>query len=184
MCYKFDCAVQHETQRGGCDGGGGEKRKDGPYVLPALRNVALGFRAGAGGDGRDVARDEESAQSAASHVVRPQRRRFGGTVRAHDSPLRETAVRLGHDGCRRRRGRDRRGGCLEPSVLRPAAFQAAVYRSGAPTVEIADCRADVRPLRHAAARHGRGVPADPRRLRHGLERRAHGAARRRLLRSR
>ena len=45
-------------------------------------------------------------------------------------------------------------------------------------------RADVGPFRHAAARHGRGVPAQSRCLRHRLGRCAHGAADRRPLRSR
>jgi poly(3-hydroxybutyrate) depolymerase len=40
------------------------------------------------------------------------------------------------------------------------------------------------PLRDAAARHGRGVPAEPRRLHHRVGRRPHGAARGRALRSR
>ena len=44
------------------------------------------------------------------------------------------------------------------------------------SAEAADRRADVGPLRDAAARHGRGVPADPSRLHHRLDRRAHGAA--------
>ena len=44
--------------------------------------------------------------------------------------------------------------------------------------------ADVGPLRDAAARHGRGLPAQPRRLHHRLGRRPHGAAHRRALRSR
>ena len=45
-----------------------------------------------------------------------------------------------------------------------------------PQPKLADRRADVRPLRHAAARHGRSVPAQSRRLHHRLGRRAHGAA--------
>ena len=45
-----------------------------------------------------------------------------------------------------------------------------------PQPKVADRRADVGPLRHAAARHGRGVPAESRRLHHRLGRCAHGAA--------
>ena len=63
------------------------------------------------------------------------------------------------------------------AVLPAAAFRAHVLPHAAPAAaEAADRRADVGPLRHAAARHGRGVPAQPRRLHHRLGRRAHGAA--------
>ena len=74
---------------------------------------------------------------------------------------------------------------LGAAVLPAAAFRAAVRASAAPAAaEAADRRADVGPLRHAAARHGRGLPAQSRRLHHRLGRRAHGAAGGRPLRSR
>ena len=63
------------------------------------------------------------------------------------------------------------------AVLPAAAFRAHVLPHAAPAAaEVADRRADVGPLRHAAARHGRSLPAQPRRLHHRLGRRAHGAA--------
>ena len=128
---------------------------------------------------------QESRQS-----VLPYRRRQGRgggvrTVRAHDAPLQP--ARLGHrlhHGRRRARPGAHRAG-LGAAVLPAAAFRArARPRAAAAAAEAADRRADVRPLRDAAARHRRGVPAESRRLHHRLGRRAHGAARRRPLRSR
>ena len=66
---------------------------------------------------------------------------------------------------------------LGAAVLPAAAFRARLRASAAPAAaEAADRRADVGPLRDAAARHGRGLPAQPRRLHHRLGRCAHGAA--------
>ena len=56
-------------------------------------------------------------------------------------------------------------------------FERAFDARAAPAAaETADRRADVRPLRHAAARHGRSLPAQSRGLHHRLAQRAHGAA--------
>ena len=64
-------------------------------------------------------------------------------------------------------------------------FERALRARAAPAAaETADRRADVGPLRDAAARHGRGVPAQPRRLHHRMGRCPHGAARGGPLRSR
>ena len=74
---------------------------------------------------------------------------------------------------------------LGAAVLPPAAFRARARACAeAAAAEAADRRADVGPLRDAAARHRRGVPAEPRRLHHRMGRCPHGAARRRALRSR
>ena len=101
-------------------------------------------------------------------------------VRALDAPLRQ--ARLAHrfrDGRRRARADPRHAG-LGAAVLPAAAFRAHVLpHAAAAAAQDADRRADVGPLRHAAARHGRGVPDQPRRLHHRLDRRAHGAGRRR-----
>ena len=79
-------------------------------------------------------------------------------------------------GRRRARAHSHHDG-LGAAVLPAPAFRAHVLSHAAPAAaEAADRRADVGPLRHAAARHGRGVPAQSRRLHHRLGRRAHGAA--------
>ena len=120
---------------------------------------------------------QESAQSARAHHLRQDHGRRGRAVRALDPPLRQAG--LGHrirPDRRRARAhshRDRVGAAVLPA----AAFRAHVLSHAAPAAaEAADRRADVGPLRHAAARHGRGLPAQPRRLHHRLGRRAHGAA--------
>ena len=78
-------------------------------------------------------------------------------------------------GRRRARAGAHRDG-VGAAVLPPAAFRARLQPCAAPAAaEAADRRADVRPLRDAAARHGRGLPARSRRLHHRLARRAHGA---------
>ena len=64
-------------------------------------------------------------------------------------------------------------------------FERMFEHAAAPAAAAAaDRRADVGALRDPAARHRRGVPAQPRRLHHRLGRRPHGAARRRAVRSR
>jgi hypothetical protein len=67
-------------------------------------------------------------------------------------------------------------------AVRPAQALRARGRRGRP--QAADRRADVRPLRHAAARHGGADAALRRRLHHRLARREAGAAVRRPLRPR
>ena len=71
------------------------------------------------------------------------------------------------------------------AVLPAAPFRAHVLsHAAAAATEAPDRRADVGALRDAAARHRRGVPAQPRRLHHRLDRCAHGAAGAGPLRSR
>ena len=112
-------------------------------------------------------------------------RRGRRIVRALDAPLRPAGMAHHLDAGRRRAragaasrrsGSGRSAGSCISSACSSIAAPAAA--------EAADRRADVGPLRDAAARHGRGVPAQPRRLHHRLGRRAHGAAGGRPLRSR
>ena len=98
------------------------------------------------------------------------------TVRTDDAPLRQAGVRPRQHRRRRRRARRARGDRLDPALLQSASFRPPDPPRPRVAAETADRRADVRPLRDAAARHGRGVPADPSRLHHRLDRRAHGAA--------
>ena len=66
---------------------------------------------------------------------------------------------------------------LGAAVLPAPAFRARVRARAAPAAAAAaDRRADVGPLCDAAARHGRRLPAQSRRLHHRMGRRAHGAA--------
>ena len=133
----------------------------------------------------DAAVLQESGQSARAHHLRQVDRRGAGIVRALDAPLRPAG--MGH----RLHHRRRRDACrshhdgLGASVLPAAAFRARVRARAAPAAaEAADRRADVGPLRDAAARHGRSLPAEPRCLHHRMGRRAHGAAAGGPLRSR
>ena len=77
-----------------------------------------------------------------------------------------------------RRRLDQRDGrdCRGPAALQPAAFPARADRlRGTAGSEGSGRRADVRPSRHAAARHGRRPVAGPRCLHHRLDRRRPGA---------
>ena len=108
-----------------------------------------------------------------------------GIVRALHPPLSQAGMghRFHHRRRRARAGAHQHG--LAAPVLPAAAFRARLRARAAPAAaEAADRRADVGPLRDAAARHGRNHAAQPRRLHHRVDRRAHGAARRRPLRSR
>ena len=73
--------------------------------------------------------------------------------------------------------RGARGGRLEPAVLQSVALRSPGSAGRGRAAEAPDRRADVGPLRDAAARHGRGVPAPLRRLHHRLGGRADGPAR-------
>ncbi len=74
---------------------------------------------------------------------------------------------------------------LGTPVLPAAAFRARDRACAAPAAAAHSHRgADVRPLCDAAARHRGGVPPQPRRLHHRMDRCPHGAAGRRRLRSR
>ena len=65
---------------------------------------------------------------------------------------------------------------LGAALLPPVAFRARLRAPAAPSAAApADRRADVGALPDAAARHRRGLPAQPRRLHHRVGRRAHGA---------
>ena len=66
---------------------------------------------------------------------------------------------------------------LVAAVLQPDPFRARPAGRPPARPQAADRRADVGPLRHAAARHGRGDAAACRGLHHRLDRRPHGAAR-------
>ncbi len=119
------------------------------------------------------------------HHLRQVGGRGGRTVRALDATLRQAG--MAHRFNRRRRRaragayQDRVGAPVLPAV----AFRARVQARAAPAAaETADRRADVGPLRDAAARHGRSLPAQSRRLHHRLARRPHGAGGGRPLRSR
>ena len=121
--------------------------------------------------------------------TRPYARAVSGRlrdVRARHPPLRQAGLRLHRDGDRRRqRSRSRERVVWERPFCRVIAFDRglpdAARRAAA---EAADRRADVGPLRHAAARHRRGDAAEPPGLHHRLDRCPHGAARRRALRPR
>ena len=91
-----------------------------------------------------------------------------------------------HVDHRRRRARARAHQLRVGARLLPAAALRALDRPHAApaAAAAADRRADVGPLCDAAARHRRGVPAQPRCLHHRLDRRPHGAARGRHLRPR
>ena len=85
---------------------------------------------------------------------------------------------------RRARAGARRSGVGAP-VLPAPAFRAQLRARAAPAAAApSHRRADVRALRDPAARDGRGVPAQPRRLHHRVAGRAHGADDRRAVRSR
>ena len=105
---------------------------------------------------------QESAQSAGRT---PQ---FGKSiaaglriVRAHHAPLRQAGM-----GPRHHRGQRRPHAGRSPLDLGKAVLPSAAFRSQAdpaaaqPAAARADRGADVRPLRDAAARHGRSLPAD------------------------
>ena len=134
---------------------------------------------------RDTAVLQKSAQSALLHHVGKIGRGGVRAVRALDAPLRAAGVAHRLDAGRRRAGA---GACLDgvgAPVLPAHAFRARVRASAAPAATAsAHCRADVRAFRHAAARHGRGLPAQSRRLHHRVGRCAHGAVGRRQVRSR
>ncbi len=126
---------------------------------------------------RDAALLQEPAQSARAHHLRQVGRRGDGIVRALDAALRQAGVgHRFHHGRRRARADPHRHRLAAP-VLPAAALRAHVLPHAAPAAaQGADRRADVRPLRHAAARHGRSLPPQPRRLHHRLGGCAHGAA--------
>ena len=128
---------------------------------------------------------QESRQSLVAHRTRQDRRRRLRIVRALDAPLRQAGVEhlLDADRRRARAGAHLLG--LGAAVLPAPAFRAHVRASAAASAaEAAHRRADVGPLRDAAARHGRRLPAQPRRLRHRMGRRARGAGVAGQLRSR
>ena len=112
---------------------------------------------------------QEPDQSAVVHDLRQIGRRGVRIVRALDAPLRPAGMAHRLDAGRRRA---RAGAYLDgvgAAVLQAHSFRAAVRTSAeAAAAAASDRRADVGPLRHAAARHGRGVPAEPRRLHHRL----------------
>ncbi len=154
----------------------------------ALLDVRMG-PGGADALARDGGRRQvllqESAQPLRADDLRQVGRRRRGSVRARDAPLRQAGVAHRLDADWRRA---RAGACCErvgAAVLPAAPLRAPVRaRAAAAAAARFDRGADVGPLRHAPARHGRGVPAQPRRLHHRLGGRAHGADRRRPFRSR
>ena len=121
---------------------------------------------------------QKSGQSARAHRLRQVGRRGDGIVRALDAPL--SASRNGASTTTVVGGEHvpvHIKTVWERPFCRLLAFRARLRRAAAPAAaEAADRRADVGPLRDAAARHGRGLPAQSRRLHHRLGRRAHGAA--------
>ena len=142
-----------------------------------VRGEPRGAAAGARFRRRDQALLQEPAQSARAHHLRQDPGGRRRVVRALDPALRQ--ARLGHRvrpdrrRARAHQHRDRVG----TAVLPAAAFRAHVLSHAAPAAaEAADRCADVGPLRHAAARHRRGLPAQSRCLHHRLGRCAHGAA--------
>ena len=72
----------------------------------------------------------------------------------------------------------------ERPFCRVIAFDRAIVGEARAAAEAPDRRPDVGALRHAPARHGRGLPADPPGVHHRLGGRPHGAARGRVVRSR
>ena len=163
---------------------------DGPLFVVAavlaLRDGPRRARSGARLRRRHPALLQEPGQSARAHHLRQVGRRGGRIVRAHDAPLRPAG--LGHR-LTPLVGGERVPVHIETVWERPFCrllhFERAFDACAAPAAaEAADRRADVGPLRDAAARHGRGLPAQSRRLHHRLGRRAHGAAGGRPLRSR
>ena len=97
-------------------------------------------------------------------------------LRAPDRPLRQAGM-----GDRRNRRRwdhrpdhaSRRSIPRRSAILFISSAKASTGERDDPKVLI--CRPDVRPLRNAAARHGRSHDPGARRLRHRLDRRARGA---------
>ena len=155
---------------------GGPVLSNGLYWLYEMSHAAL--QSGARARRRDQALFQEPAQSARAHHLRQD----ASPPPPNCSSARPaaTASRNGASiptlvGGERAPVHISTG--LGAAVLPAAAFRAHVLPHAAPAAaEGADRRADVGPLRHAAARHGRGVPAQPRRLHHRLGRCAHGAA--------
>ncbi len=116
---------------------------------------------------QSAGRTRRSARSIAAAPKCSSARRAATASRTGASPRRWSAA----NACRstsRRSGSGRSAGCCISSACSTRAAPAAA--------EAADRGADVRPLRDAAARHGRSLPAQPRRLHHRLGRCAHGAA--------
>ena len=117
--------------------------------------------------------------------------RWGRSVAAMAELFERTTRRYGkprfdltdHDGRLEERGGDREDR-LEAAVLQPDPFRARAAGRPQARPQAADRRADVRPLCDAAARHGRSDAAACRSLHHRLDRCAHGAGRRRQVRSR
>ncbi len=116
--------------------------------------------------------------------ARQEHLRGGGAVRADDPPLRQADFRPRRDQHQRCRLSGAGGRRLEQAVLQSSALRPPRLPGAAESAEALDRRADVRPLRDAAARNGRGVSAPLRRLHHGLDGRAPGSARGRNVRSR
>ena len=86
----------------------------------------------------------------------------GQAVRAHHAPLRQAGLEPADDRGQRHPHGGRGSHGLGKAVLPPAAFRPQADAPAALAAPAcADRGADVRPLCDAAARHGRGVPADP-----------------------
>ena len=160
---------------------GGAPAAGGPVLLErpllALRDGPRCAEPGARFRRRDAALFQEPAQSARAHHLRQVGCRGDGIVRALDAALRQAGLGHRFHHGRRRARADPHLHRLGAAVLQSAALRAHVLPHAAPAAaQGADRRADVGPLRHAAARHGRSLPAQPRRLHHRLGRCAHGAA--------
>ena len=135
-----------------------------------LRDEPCGAQSVAGVGRRHAVVFQESAQSAVLHHLRKIGRRGLRAVRALDAPLRPAGMADLVDAGRRRA---RAGAYLDrvgTAVLPAPSFRARIRAPAAPAAAAAaDRRADVGPLRDAAARHRRGVSAQSRRLHHRLE---------------
>ncbi len=127
---------------------------------------------------------QQSGQSLRLFRRRPGRRLGARGLRPCRGAARQARIRARPYHHRRQGGRGPRGDRAAQAVRPAQAFRPRGRDRRAASSQAADRRADVGPLRDAAARHGRADAAGARRLHHRLARRQAGAARRRALRSR
>ena len=125
-------------------------------LLPALRAEPRRPRAVPGRRRRDPALFQESAQSAHPHALRARHGRGGRAVRAHHPALRQAGVRTSPPPRSTASASPVHERVVwERPFCRLLHFEKTLDRRGAPAAEAPDRGADVRPLRDAAARHGR-----------------------------
>src|SRR3984957_11543487 len=128
-----------------------------------LSDVRDGSR-GAGTGARDLERQpaclRQSVQSADRHAVRQEYRRRRRIVRADDPQLWKAGFRSSEYCGRWRALHGEGGGHLAAPFLQPPSFRPRRREASRAAAQVADRRANVRPLCDAVARHGGSVPAD------------------------